>query len=91
MMTLTHVENCRKMRTVVVIATLVTLVGCTKPVNDWSTSHNVGMSSIPGLEDCTYRQIYTGAVTLYVIRCPHSTVSVQASGKTPITTVTESK
>ena len=79
------------MRTVVVIATLATLVGCTRPINDWSTSHNVDMSSIPGLEDCTYRQIFTGANTLNVIRCPHSTVSVQANGKTPINTVTESK
>jgi len=79
------------MRNALVIATLVLLVGCTRPVNDWSTSRNVDMSSIPGLEDCTYRQIFTGAYTLNVIRCPHSTVSVQANGKTPITTVTESK
>lgn len=76
------------MRTVVVIATLLILTGCTRP---WTTSHNVDMSSIPEMEDCMYRQIFTGSNYLHVIRCPHSTVSVQANGKTPITTVTESK
>jgi len=79
------------MKTVIVIATLVLLVGCTKPVNEWSTSNNVDMTSITGLEDCTYRQLFTGANTLHVIRCPNSTVSTQAAGKTPINTVTQSK
>jgi len=78
------------MKTVLAIMALTILVGCTRPVSEWETSSNTDMQTIPGMEDCTYRKIFTGSVHLHIIRCPNSTVSTTTSGKNPIKTITES-
>lgn len=79
------------MRKITVILALVLMAGCTKPPSEWETKSAIDLSTVNGLEDCSYHRIYTGANHLHVIRCPKSTVSVQRAGKNPTNTVTDSE
>lgn len=67
------------------IALLVACLGlsaCSSPPNEWKVEHQ-DLSTVSGLQDCTYLEVYTGGRLLYVIRCPNSEVSTNfKSGKT---------
>lgn len=55
----------------------ILLIGCSKPVNEWTTS---APQPIPGTDGCTYQRVDTGEGSLQLIRCPSaSTASVKYS------------
>lgn len=71
-----------------VLLVLFLVTGCTSPVDQWSGSAPSKISAIKGFEDCVYAELYTGSRTLYLVRCPGSTVNVQTpAGKTTVNTV----
>jgi hypothetical protein len=76
------------MKIFIAVAVLLALSGCSNPISEWTQTGPFNLKTIRGFEDCTLSTVWTGNVTLYMVRCPNSTVSTTRTGKNPIRTIT---
>lgn len=68
------------------------LISCTHPVSEWTVEAN-DLTSIKGLQDCTYHKLYTGNRYMHIVRCPNSTVTnnySEGKSSSSVTTIDES-
>lgn len=71
----------------VLIALLLVITGCSKPVEEWTTK-TVSLKDTNNLKDCTFTQLDIGSRMFYVVRCPNSDTSTTSDGKNPDTVTT---